>query len=405
MKRLLLLGGGHSHLFVLESFLREPMAGAGLTLVSPVRLAPYSGMMPGVVAGHYAYEQGCVDLEPLCRAAGCKLRYTRAIALDPERRRVTCADGSTLQYDLLSINTGSAPGTLGVPGAAEHALPIKPIDLFVAHWRVFCTLLDAQRSARVVVVGGGAAGCEIALGLERHLRRLAERQEVGRIEITLVSASDSILPGFAPLVRKRVAAALARHGIQVLERSPAVHVEARAVQLSGGRRIDSDLTVWATGSGAPAWPRQSGLATDEPGFILTDRRLRSVSHGNVFASGDCASMVGRPHPRSGVYAVRAGPPLARNLRAALSGGRMRRYTPQRRSLALIGTGDDRAVAAWGPFGWEGEWIWRWKQRIDRAFVARFSLPAEPPADEPDALDRRDGGTDGSTRPPLRDERT
>jgi selenide,water dikinase len=97
----------------------------------------------------------------------------------------------------------------------------------------------------------------------------------------------------------------------------------------------------------------------------------------VFAAGDVATLRGEPRPRSGVYAVRAGPPLAANLRAALEGRAAAPYRPQRRALALLSCGERHAVGTWGPLSWEGRWVWNWKDRIDRRFVARFRVEAEP----------------------------
>lgn len=106
-----------------------------------------------------------------------------------------------------------------------------------------------------------------------------------------------------------------------------------------------------------------------------DEQLRSVSHPQVFATGDCASWAGQALPKAGVHAVRMGPVLASNLRAALrapaAAGDLRVHRPQPRFLALLATGDGRAIASRGPFGAEGAWAWRWKHRIDRRFLKQF----------------------------------
>ncbi|MCK7498004.1 MAG: hypothetical protein MZW92_50250 [Comamonadaceae bacterium] len=142
---------------MLEAFIRAPLADVELFLVSPTRLAPYSGMMPGVIAGHYRYEDGCVDLPPLCRACGCTFLRTRATRLDPAARRIECDSGEALDYDLLSIDTGSTPGTFGMPGVLQHAHPVKPIDHFVLDLDAFCAGLAPDRRA-VAVVGAAPPG-------------------------------------------------------------------------------------------------------------------------------------------------------------------------------------------------------------------------------------------------------
>lgn len=373
MKRLLLLGGGHAHLFVLEAFARAPLADVQIDLVTPTRLAPYSGMMPGAIAGHYRYEDACVDLLPLCRAADCRLHLTRGLRLDTSARQVACADGSSFDYDVLSIDTGSTPGHFGVPGVAEFGRAVKPIDRFVAELDAYCARLAPDRPAQVAVVGAGAAGCEVALAIAHRVGALAQDGRAGPARITLVSDKLHILPGFPAGVRRRMERALARRGVAQAAGAAVSVVEAGRVVLADGRALASDFTVWATGSSAPAWPREAGLAIDGGGFIQVDAALRSTSHPEVFAAGDIASMIAAPRPKSGVYAVRAGPPLAANLRAALTGQDAAPYTPQRRALALLSCGERYAVGMWGNWSWEGAWVWRWKDRIDRRFVRRFSV--------------------------------
>jgi selenide,water dikinase len=132
-----------------------------------------------------------------------------------------------------------------------------------------------------------------------------------------------------------------------------------------------DAALWATGAAPAAFLRETGLALDAGGFVEIDATLRSTSHPEVFAAGDVASMRGTPRPKSGVYAVRQGPPLARNLAAALAGGALAAYRPQREALALITTGERYAVATRGGLTLQGAWVWRWKDWIDRRFMARY----------------------------------
>ena len=368
MKRLLLIGGGHAHLFVLEAFARAPLPGVEPTLVSPHQLAPYSGMMPGVIAGHYHYDQGCVDLAPLVRAAGCRWLKTRAVRFDPASRVVVCENGSRLDYDLLSINTGSTPPPLTVPGVAEHSVPVKPIETFLGRWHQLAVDVATRRPLSIAVVGGGAAGVEVIAAMRHRLARTTWHPH----RFHLIGRQDTLLPQLAPQAGDAAARVLRAQGIN-LHLGQAVNVVARDhVELADGTRIDSDFTVWATGAAAPAWPREAGLAVDDAGFITIDPTLRSCSHPDVFAAGDVASLAIRPHPRSGVYAVKGGPVLAANLRAVLCGQALTPWTPQTRALALLSIGDRHAIGAWGNWVWQGRWAWRWKDHIDRRFVARFA---------------------------------
>ena len=376
MKRLLLNGGGHAHLFVLEAFARAPLPGVEIVLISPHQLAPYSGMMPGVIAGHYHYEQGCIDLAPLVRAAGCRWLKTRAMRFDPASRVVVCENGSRLDYDLLSINTGSTPPPQTVPGVAEYSIPVKPIETFLDRWRQLATDVACRRPLNIAVVGGGAAGVEVIAAMRHRLARTTWHPH----RFHLVGRQSTLLHHLAPQAGRTAARMLRAQGI-ALHLGQAVNAVARDhVELADGSRIDSDFTVWATGAAAPAWPRAAGLAVDDAGFIAIDPTLRSCSHSDVFAAGDVASLAEHPHPKSGVYAVKAGPVLAANLRASLQGQPLALWIPQTRVLALLSTGDRHAIGAWGNWVWQGRWAWRWKDHIDRRFVARFAarkLAAHP----------------------------
>ena len=376
MKRLVLAGAGHAHALVLRTLARRPMHGAEVVVVSPEPLAPYSGMVPGWLAGRYRFDEIVIDFPLLAAAAGVRWLQGEIHALDPQRRRLELAGGGTLDYDVLSLNVGS---TLQPPRAEHaHMLPLRPLsmlhrryDAVLERWRQ-----DApDRPFVVTAVGGGAAGFESVLAVLARLRALRPDRVVHG---GLVTRGPSLLPGLALAARRAAQRALERAGV--------------TVQL-GSRwcaEVDrhSDIVLWATGAEAHDWQRdpsrRGSLAVDEHGFVRIDEHLRSVSHPQVFASGDCASWPGRPLPKAGVHAVRMSPVLAGNLRAALRGpqepqepqeaGALAVHRPQRHFLALLATGDGRAIASRGPFGAEGAWAWRWKDRIDRRFLRQFHVP-------------------------------
>ncbi len=365
MKHLLLLGGGHSHIEVLRRF-AGGNPGTALTLVSPDPHAVYSGMLPGAVAGTYAAADCRIDLAPLARSAGARLRSAAAIAIDPQRRCVTLDQGDVLPYDLLSLDVGSQPAHSGIDGVSAHALPLRPAGrLLDAVGQLVARARDGAL-ARVAVVGGGAAGVEIAFALRQRLRSAGARVP----GVALISDAPVLLAAHAPRAQA-LAARLARaHDITLYLGDRVTRVTASAVDTTRGA-IDADAVVWATGAAAPAWLAGSGLARDAAGFIAVDAHLQSLSHAGVFAAGDCASLLHHALPKSGVYAVREGPLLADNLRRQLHGLPLRPFRPQKRALALLATGDGRAMAVWGPLAWEGAWVWRWKDRIDRRFIARY----------------------------------
>jgi pyridine nucleotide-disulfide oxidoreductase family protein len=360
MKRLLLIGAGHAHAQVVKDWITAPVPGCELVLVSPSALAPYSGMVPGWLAGTYRFDEICIDFAALLARAGARLLIDELAALDLAARQVQLRSGAVIDYDLLSLNVGS---TLSPPIAAGRAqvLSLRPLGQLHRAWESLLAepcfkLADAPLT--VTAVGGGAGGVEAMLAVLARLRDL----RTGRaMRGSLISRSTQLLPGLAP--------AAVRHAQAALERA--------AVTLQLGSTYDatmaqsSDLLLWATGAEAHAWQRASGLGVSERGFIRVDDGLRSVSHPEVFAVGDCAEWA-QPLPKAGVYAVRMGPVLSRNLCAALGVGSAAAFVPQQRFLALLSTADGCAIASWGRWSARGRWAWRWKDHIDRSFLARFT---------------------------------
>ncbi len=369
MKRLLLLGGGHAHVHVLQDLARERAAGAEVTLASPFMQQTYSGMVPGLVAGHYAAAQCAIPLLPLARAAGVRFVHSAAVVLDAKQRSVTLANGDKLGYDVLSLDVGGVMDRQVVPGAREHALWVRPIEQFV-HWADQMIAIGGERTLDVVVVGGGAAGVELALALQHRLNRMGTGSR-----LTLVAGPEGVLLGYPPDTVRRGLRALRRFRVVVVNEA-CTAITASHVHLSNGARLVCDAPVMCIGTSAPPWLHGSGLAQDERGFISTGPTLQSLSHPEVFAAGDVASRPDAPHPRSGVYAVRAGPPLAHNLRRAVAGGELMAYLPPLRTLNLLSCGRRRAILSYGDWSAQGRWVWWLKDRIDRAFVARYILPGE-----------------------------
>ena len=386
MKRLVLLGGGHAQVFVLQALAEQPLPGVETVLVTPFDRQVYSGMVPGVVAGHYAVEDAVIPLEPLLRRARVRAVAGSAAGLDAQARQVRLADGSVLGYDLLSVATGAVADRDAIPGAREHALFVRPMEHFLQLLERL-RALAAGRAIDIIVVGGGAAGFELSLALAHALREGTSGHGAGGTtgqgnslpgdlagaRVALVTGGAEPLANYPPGVVARGLRALQRARVTVL-RGACTGIEPGAVWLGAGTRVACDAPVIAVGAAAPAWLQGSGLALDERGFIVTGPTLQSTSHPEVFAAGDVASRGDAPHPKSGVYAVRAGPALALNLRRALAGGELLPHAPQQRTLNLLSCGDRRAIAAWGRWSAEGRWVWLWKDRIDRAFIARFSGP-------------------------------
>ncbi|MFW6092544.1 MAG: selenide, water dikinase SelD [Pseudomonadota bacterium] len=366
VREIVLLGGGHSHVQVLRALGMRPLRQARVTVISREPFTPYSGMLPGHVAGFYEWDDVHVDLAPLAAFAGARLIPDEVVGVDPENRRVALASHPTLTYDVLSINTGAAPECVDSAG-----IPVKPIGRFLPQWRRI--LASARSGDRVALVGGGAGGVELALAMRRRLPAGA----------AVILLTDVLLPGLHWRAARTLRQALLNAGVVVEEGFRVAGTAAQGAQYrvtaADGRTVSARHLLWVTGVAAPGWLTRSGLARDDAGFVRVDATLRSVSHPDVFAAGDVAALAGQPRPKAGVFAVREGPVLAANLRRTILGGKMRRYRAQRRFLTLIGTGDGRAVAARGAWSAQGRWVWHWKDRIDRRFMRRFKALPEMPA--------------------------
>jgi selenide,water dikinase len=369
MKRLVLLGGGHAQVQVVKAFGIDPPAKTSVVLINRSRLTPYSGMLPGLIAGHYTPAQSHIDLAWLCAQANIEFIEQEAIALHPGARRIDCADGRRETYDLLSVDTGSTPPLTPVPGAVQYALPVKPIEHFMPQAEALVSACVGAGAHSVAIVGGGAAGFEVLLALAYRI----EQQSCGHAAVTFHWITDTaeVLPAFPHRVRAHALRILARHSITVHTSARVERLTAQAVELSSGGRIDASHVVWVTGAQPASLFASSGLRTDARGFIAVDAALRSLSHSNVFASGDVASVIEHPRPKAGVFAVRQGPPLTRNLRLALADEEPLPFVPQKRFLVILSAGERYAIATKGNFAIAGHWVWVWKDWIDRRFMARF----------------------------------
>ncbi|HQS30805.1 MAG: selenide, water dikinase SelD [Polaromonas sp. 39-63-203] len=376
LRDIVLVGGGHSHVGVLKRFGMKPLPGVRLTVICRDTHTPYSGMLPGYIAGHYSYDEVHIDLNTLAAFAGARFYRADVIGLDRAAGKVLCQGRPPVPYDLLSINIGSTPQMSQVPGAAEHAVAVKPIHLFNDRW---LALLQRVRQhagkTRIAIVGAGAGGVELTLAMQHRLRN--ELNTLGRdpneLSFHLFSDSASILPTHNSRVRSSFERVLTARQVVTHINSQVTQVSARGLQTSDGTLLDMDEIVWVTQAGGAPWLQQTGLALDADGFIEVNDHLQSVNDPAVFAAGDIATLVSRPLPKAGVFAVRQARPLAANLGRAVLGQALVRYRPQRDWLALISTGDREAIASRGALGWSAQraLVWRWKDWIDRRFMDKF----------------------------------
>jgi selenide,water dikinase len=372
MKKLVLAGGGHAHIEVLRDLAVRPGSGIAVTLVTPRPRLIFTGMIPGVVAGHYRLEDCSIDVEVLAQRANARFVNGAIFKVDAANHRVHCADGETLDYDFLSLDVGSRVATGAATGIEEHATLVRPMEVLMKGWADVLSRAREGKVRSVTIVGGGAAGVELALAMEYRLRR--EHPE-SPAHVRVITNTATIVPDFSAGARRRLKLALGRRDIGLHVGANVDAVGADHVRLDSGIEFSSDATFWAGGPSAPPWIASSGLAVDTRGFLLVNETLQSVTDRDIFGIGDCATQEGHPHARAGVFAVRAAPVLAANLRATAHGGVLTPHVTNPRYLALVSAGRKTAIGIWGDLSFQGWWAWRWKDRIDRAFVARYDGPA------------------------------
>jgi selenide,water dikinase len=368
-QHLVLAGGGHAHVHVLKSLGMHPEPLLRLTVVSPHSYATYSGMVPGVLAGQYRLRDAQIDVRALAARAGAEFLADRVVRIDPQRRVIHLAERPPLAYDLLSLDIGSQLSAAGRVRAGAPAVMVKPIEIAAAEIEAALPQPAPPDGRQVVVVGAGAGGCEIAFALGARVR--AE----GKGQVTVCDRADRPLATRHPHTTNAVLRALAAHRIEFLGEVVAVSVDAYGVRLADGRTLPAALVVWATGAAGPELFERSGLPVDERGFLRVGDDLRCVQYPEIFAAGDCATLTSYPDlPKAGVYAVRQGPLLTANLRAVARRQRTRPFRPRKDFLALLNTGDGRAILSRGSLALRGRLAWRLKDYIDRRFIRLYDRP-------------------------------
>ncbi len=405
VKDLVLVGGGHSHVIVLKMLGMHPIPGVRITLITDASDTPYSGMLPGHIAGFYSRDECHIDLRSLANFAQAQLYIDHVVGLDLSNNKVICANRPPVNFDVLSLDIGSTPATISVPGAAEYAIPAKPVAQLLTYWEKVTQNFahNPQQVIKIAIVGGGVGGVELALSMQANLQSIisqrageqgsreqgagnkgAGSREQGEKnhrhwEIHLFQRHPQLMPNNHQMVRRQLQKILQEREIQLHLGENVTQIETKnksidKLQLGceSGFTGEYNHIFWVTQASAPAWLQESGLKTDPQGFILVDDTLQSLSHDQIFAAGDIATMVNHPRPKAGVFAVRQGKPLFANLQRLLLGKSLQPYIPQKQYLSLIGTGDGKAIATRGIFTLPPHHlIWRWKDWIDRRFMERF----------------------------------
>ena len=407
VKRLVLIGGGHAHVHTIKMFGMDPMPGLAITLITRDIETPYSGMIPGFVAGHYVREECHVDLGKLCSFSGVTLVHGEACGLDRNKQEVYCKDGRPpIRYDVVSFDIGISPKPLPLVFQSNRPTitPVKPIDGFSYRWDIIVSrVLSVEmngKPVRLAIVGGGAGGTELCFAMHHRLQQemLKIGKDISLLHVTIFSRGSSLIAQHNQHVQNILHRIAREKGITVELNTEIVAVEMKREMMHGadlpsdsisqpsssthmsdqliskdGRKFPFDEAIWCTDAVGQSWIKDTGLETTEEGFICVGATLESVNTPGVFACGDIAHLVASPRPKAGVFAVRAGPPLTLNLRRKLlNQSPLEPWTPQEQFLGLISTGDSYAVASKGPIGIEGAFLWKLKDRIDRTWMALYS---------------------------------
>lgn len=362
---LVLIGGGHTHALVLLKWGMRPLPGTRVTVINPGPTAPYSGMLPGHIAGHYTREELEIDLVRLARFAGARVILGRAVGLDAQAKTVTLEDGRVVAYDVASVDVGITSELPQLPGFAQHATPAKPLDTYAETWATYLARArEVGQADPVAVIGAGVAGVELAMAMAHALK-----QATGQAQVMLIEASETILSA-DDKPRKHLEASLKDCGVTIRTNCTISEITPDGPRLDTGKILPAGLTIGVAGAVPQPWLRDTGLPLTD-GFIDVGPSLQVQGHEDLFAVGDCAHLTHAPRPKAGVYAVRAAPVLFDNLRGRLTGHDLRPFHPQKDYLKLISLGGRSALAEkWGRI-WQGPWLWRLKNRIDQKFMNMF----------------------------------
>ncbi|MGB5596283.1 MAG: selenide, water dikinase SelD [Crocosphaera sp.] len=377
---LVLIGGGHSHAILLKLWGMNPIPGVRLTLITDRTHTPYSGMLPGQVAGFYTFDETHIDLRCLARFCQAHFYLDTVIGLDVEKKQIICQEHPPISFDYLSIDIGSVPQKNTILGADKYTIPAKPVAQFLTRWNQVITTIKSnpKKAHNLTIIGGGAGGVELAFNMRTRLTNVLKdiNNNSDNLTINLIHQGNTLLTGHNSWVSQRVEHLFLKNGTNIYLKEKVLEItdndhDNYTIFCESGLNIPSDWIFLVTQASAPSWIKASGITTDKKGFILVNNYLQSLSHSYIFAAGDIATMENSSRPKAGVFAVRQGKPLFDNLQRIILGEKLKAYRPQKYYLSLIGTGNKKAIASWGSFGLESSWLWTWKDSIDRKFMDRF----------------------------------
>jgi selenide,water dikinase len=384
VKDIVLIGGGHAHALVVKMWGMSPVPGLRITLISPQVNTPYSGMLPGLVAGHYSFDEIHIDLPRLCSWAGVRFIQAEVCGIDTRNQELQLASNEStprpnIGYDSCSFDIGATPNKT-IDGFEEFDTGVKPISRFYQHWRALQhTLLnntrlnntnasikkDGDKPYKIAIIGGGAGGIELITAMQYW-----SKSNNCNAEFHLVNRAPKLLPNLSSHLQSILQKKLLDLGIHCHLNENTQSINRQAIETNSSS-ISYDKAFYCTQASAASWLKESSLNLHKDGFININNQLQAVGYDNVFAAGDIAHQVDHPRPKAGVYAVRMAPVLFHNLINQALKKTLQTYIPQKDFLSLLALGDKFALGSRPPFSISGQWVWHWKKRIDEKFMAMF----------------------------------
>ena len=391
---LVFAGAGHAHLYSLRRTRELVEGGLDVVLVNPGRFLYYSGMAPGLLSRIYRPEEARIDVRYLVEKGGGRFVKDRVKEIRPKSGEVLLEGGDSIRYDAMSVALGSEVPAKDLSPVGDCVVPVKPLENIVSlRGKLQEPENGLGHEPRVLVVGGGPAGCEVACNTERAFE---EHGIDGRV--TIANAGDALLESAPGRARREIEGLLRSRGVEVLLGSEIVAIE-EAAHIRDGRRIDFDVAILAVGTRPPGSFRESGLATGDDDGLWVNRYLQSISDPRIFGGGDSVSFRGESLSRLGVFAIRQGPVLFLNLKAYLQGESLKEFKPQKIYLYVLNLGGGSGLAIYGPLAWRSRLAWKLKSYIDTKFVREYQYPEDEPGEARAYLERLPADAEDATPAP------
>ncbi len=363
---IVLIGGGHSNAQLLKFYAMKPCHDLQITLISDQLYAPYSGMLPGYLGGWYSHDDIHFDLYKLSKRAGVRFIHTRVTGIDAKEKVVNLKDRPDLKYDVCSINIGSTPTLPENYTSSPSVIPLKPIPQLLQNWTTFInTITNNPKPYKIIIVGGGASGIEVCLGLAKRFKKL-------NLKLTIIDSHKKLLSTHNSRVRRSALKELQAFNVNIFTNESMKDIKGKKIILNSDKELDFDFCFLASRAKSQNWFKESGLPTDENGFLQVDKNLSVANSDGLFGAGDCIAFSNYNLPKAGIFAVRQGKPLFENINNYLLGKKLTPYKPQKRFLSLLTTGERKSIASYGPFSWSGSLVWDWKNSIDITFMDKFA---------------------------------